>query len=192
MQGYDAVLTTGTDEHGQKVERAAQRWANRRRSSPPSSPHEFRTQWEKLGLRVDRFIRTTDPQASQDSRRVVPALPGERLRLQGRYTGQYCVFDELYVNDAKPGDPCPDCGRPTETVTEENYFFKLSAFQRQAARALRERIPISSSPRRAATKCIAFVQAGPERSLHQPHHASNGASRCRSKASTSSTSGSTR
>ena len=36
---------------------------------------------------------------------------------------------KLYVNDAKPGDPCPDCGRPTETVTEENYFFKLSAFQ---------------------------------------------------------------
>ncbi len=47
---------------------------------------------------------------------------------KGSYTGQYCVFDEAYVNDAKPGDNCPDCGRPTETVTEENYFFKLSAF----------------------------------------------------------------
>ena len=47
---------------------------------------------------------------------------------KGSYTGQYCVFDELYVNEAKPGDPAPICGRPTETVTEENYFFKLSAF----------------------------------------------------------------
>ena len=56
---------------------------------------------------------------------------------KGSYTGQYCVSDELYVNDAKPGDPCPDCGRITETVTEENYFFKLSAFHGQAARALR-------------------------------------------------------
>ena len=56
---------------------------------------------------------------------------------KGSYTGQYCVFDELYVNEAKPGDPCPDCGRPTETVTEENYFFKLSAFQEKLLAALR-------------------------------------------------------
>ena len=70
---------------------------------------------------------------------------------KGCYTGQYCVFDELYVNDAKPGDPCPDCGRPTETVTEENYFFKLSAFQDRLLE-LYETQPDSSSPRRAATK----------------------------------------
>ena len=44
---------------------------------------------------------------------------------KGTYTGQYCFNCELYVNEAKAGDPCPDCGRPTETVTEENYFFKL-------------------------------------------------------------------
>ena len=71
---------------------------------------------------------------------------------KGSYTGQYCVFDELYVNDAKPGDPCPDCGRPTETVTEENYFFKLSAFHGPAAGALRRRAAISSSRNRGATK----------------------------------------
>jgi NAD(P)H-dependent flavin oxidoreductase YrpB (nitropropane dioxygenase family) len=47
----------------------------------------------------------------------------------GTYTGQYCVSDELYVDSPEPGAPCPTCGRPTETVKEENYFFKLSAFQ---------------------------------------------------------------
>src|SRR6266487_2426982 len=44
---------------------------------------------------------------------------------KGSYTGQYCVFDELYVDSVGPGAPCPECGRPTETVSEENYFFKL-------------------------------------------------------------------
>ena len=48
---------------------------------------------------------------------------------KGTYTGQYCVSDEMYVDGAQPGDPCPNCGRITETVHEENYFFKLSAFQ---------------------------------------------------------------
>jgi methionyl-tRNA synthetase len=48
---------------------------------------------------------------------------------KGHYTGQYCIFDNAFVNDAKPGDNCPDCGRPTETITEENYFFRLSDYQ---------------------------------------------------------------
>src|SRR5437868_14792330 len=47
---------------------------------------------------------------------------------KGTYTGQYCVFDELYVDVVGKGAPCPECGRPTETVSEENYYFKLSAF----------------------------------------------------------------
>ncbi len=57
---------------------------------------------------------------------------------KGHYTGQYCIFDNAYINDAKPGDPCPDCGRPTETVTEENYYFKLSAFHGPAAGFIHE------------------------------------------------------
>jgi methionyl-tRNA synthetase len=60
---------------------------------------------------------------------LVPRCRENGYVYKGSYTGQYCIFDNLYVNDAKPGDPCPDCGRPTETVTEENYFFKLSAFR---------------------------------------------------------------
>ena len=55
---------------------------------------------------------------------------------RAHYTGQYCVFDELYVDSVGPGAPCPECGRPTETVREENYFFKLSAFQDKLHRAL--------------------------------------------------------
>ena len=151
MQGYDAVLTTGTDEHGVNVERAAERAGKTPKEFCDVIAAEFERQWQMLGLQIDHFQRTTSPQHA----RVVNDL-FERCRdngyiYKGSYTGQYCIFDNLYVNDAKPGDPCPDCGRPTETITEENFFFKLSAFQDRLLE-LYERSPISSSPRRAATK----------------------------------------
>ena len=78
---------------------------------------------------------------------------------KGSYTGQYCVYDELYVNDAKPGDPCPECGRPTETVTEENYFFKLSAFQDRLLE-LYEKHPEFIQPETRRNEVISFVKQG--------------------------------
>ena len=78
---------------------------------------------------------------------------------KGSYTGQYCVFDELYVNDAKPGDPCPECGRPTETVSEENYYFKLSAFQ-QKLLDLYEKQPDFILPETRRNEVLAFVKKG--------------------------------
>ncbi len=88
---------------------------------------------------------------------------------KGSYTGQYCVFDELYVNEAKPGDPCPDCGRITETVTEENYFFKLSAFT-QRLLDLYEKQPDFILPESRRNEVIAFVKQGLERPVDQPDH----------------------
>ena len=112
-----------------------------------------------LGLQIDHFQRTTSPQHA----RVVQDL-FERCRrngyvYKGSYTGQYCIFDNLYVNDAKPGDPCPDCGRPTETITEENYFFKLSAFQDRLLE-LYERDPEFIQPETRRNEVISFVRAG--------------------------------
>jgi len=78
---------------------------------------------------------------------------------KGAYTGQYCIFDNLYVNDAKPGDACPDCGRPTETITEENFFFKLSAFQDKLLE-LYEREPQFIQPETRRNEVISFVRAG--------------------------------
>ena len=78
---------------------------------------------------------------------------------KGSYTGQYCVFDELYVNEAKPGDPCPDCGRPTETVTEENFYFKLSAFQERLLKFYEDN-PEFIRPESRRNEVIAFVKQG--------------------------------
>ncbi len=129
MQGYDVVLATGTDEHGQKIERAAAAAGKTPQEFTDIISIEFQRQWETLGLGIDRFQRTTSPAHAKVVQDLFLRCQRNGFVYKGSYTGQYCVFDELYVNDAKPGDPCPDCGRPTETVTEENYYFKLSAFQ---------------------------------------------------------------
>ena len=77
---------------------------------------------------------------------------------KGSYTGQYCVFDEAYV-DGPPGTPCPDCGRPTETVSEENYFFKLSAFERKLLEFY-EANPEFMGPESTRREVISFVRSG--------------------------------
>ena len=86
---------------------------------------------------------------------------------KGSYTGQYCVSDELYV-DAPPGSPCPDCGRITETVSEENYFFKLSAFERKLLE-LYEQHPEFIRPEARRNEVISFVRGGLKDLSDQPH-----------------------
>jgi methionyl-tRNA synthetase len=78
---------------------------------------------------------------------------------KGHYTGQYCIYDNAFVTDAKPGDNCPDCGRPTETLTEENYFFKLSAFQKPLLDFYRK-YPDFIQPESRRNEIISFVEGG--------------------------------
>jgi methionyl-tRNA synthetase len=129
MQGFDATLTTGTDEHGQKVERSAEGSKRTPKEFADVVSAEFRRQWDALGIQYDHFIRTTDPKHHETVQWLFERCERNGFIYKGSYTGQYCVSDELYVNEAGPGDPCPFCRRITETVTEENYFFKLSALQ---------------------------------------------------------------
>jgi methionyl-tRNA synthetase len=78
---------------------------------------------------------------------------------KGTYTGQYCVYDEVYVDVVGPGAPCPDCGRATETVHEENYYFKLSAFQDQLIRLYTEH-PDFIRPEARRNEVLSFVRGG--------------------------------
>jgi len=159
MHGYEVVLTTGTDEHGQKIERAAKATGKTPQEFTDIISAEFRQTWEKLGLGIDRFKRTTDPAHHRKVQELFRACKANGFVYKGSYTGQYCVSCELYVNDAKEGDPCPDCGRPTETVTEENYYFKLSAFQDKLLE-LYEREPGFIQPDTRRNEVISFVKGG--------------------------------
>jgi methionyl-tRNA synthetase len=128
LLGDDTFFLTGTDEHGQKIERAAaaahvppQQYADEVSAS-------FCGLWARMGITNDAFIRTTDPAHARGVQRLFADLY-ERGYIELRtYTGQYCVSEEMFV-EGPPGTIGPD-GRPTETVSEENFFFKLSEFQR--------------------------------------------------------------
>ncbi len=159
MQGYQAFLTTGSDEHGVNVERAAERAGKTPKAFCDVIAHEFQRQWEVLGLEVDYFQRTTSPQHAMVVQDLFERCRRNGYIYKGSYTGQYCIFDNLYVNDAKPGDNCPDCGRPTETITEENFFFKLSAFQEKLIEFYREH-PDFIQPESRRNEVLSFINAG--------------------------------
>jgi methionyl-tRNA synthetase len=159
MQGYRAVLVTGTDEHGQKVERSATAQGKTPHEFATLISNEFRTEWDRLGIQYDHFIRTTDPQHYETVRWVFNLCREKGYIYKGSYTGQYCVHDEAFINDAKPGDNCPDCGRPTETVTEENYFFKLSAFAERLLKLYEEQ-PDFIQPESRRNEVVSFVRGG--------------------------------
>jgi methionyl-tRNA synthetase len=159
MTGCNAILTTGTDEHGQKVERAAGKAGKPPAEYTAAIAGEFRAQWEKLGLGIDRFRRTSDPLHHRAVGKLFEDCKKNGYIYKGSYTGQYCTFDELYVNDAQPGGPCPECGRPTETVTEENLFFKLSAFQ-DFLLDLYEKQPDFIQPEIRRNEVASFVRKG--------------------------------
>ena len=159
MQGFDAVLTTGTDEHGVNVERAAEAMGKSAQEYTDVIAEEFRNQWKILGLAIDRFERTTSSRHAACVQDLFIRCRDNGHVYKGHYTGQYCIFDNLYVNDAKPGDPCPECGRPTETVTEENYFFRLSAFQDKLLDLYKSQ-PDFILPETRRNEAIAFVKQG--------------------------------
>lgn len=159
MQGYDVLLTSGTDEHGQKIERAAKAAGKTEEEFTRLISAEFENTWKKFGLRVDRFKRTTDTEHHKRVQELFLACKANGYVYKGSYTGAYCVHDEQYENEIQPGDPCPTCGRPTEMVTEENYFFKLSEFQDRLLE-LYEKNPGFIQPESRRNEVLSFVKQG--------------------------------
>ncbi len=157
-QGIDTWFLTGTDEHGQKIERSAAKAGRTPQEFATAIAGEFRGLWDQLGLSYDDFIRTTEERHKRGVQHLFATLRDRGYIYKGYYTGQYCVSDELYV-DGPPGTPCPDCGRITETVSEENYFFKLSAFERRLLEFYEEN-PGFMGPESTRREVISFVRGG--------------------------------
>jgi methionyl-tRNA synthetase len=159
MQGYDVILTTGTDEHGTKVERAARTQGKAPEEFVDLISNEFRTQWQKLDLQIDRFQRTTAPNHAKLVNKLFEACRANGYIYKGAYTGLYAVVSEAFVNDAKPGDIDPETGKPYEEITEENYFFKLSAFTDRLL-AFYEANPNFMLPEIRRNEVLSFVKQG--------------------------------
>jgi methionyl-tRNA synthetase len=131
LLGDDTFFLTGTDEHGLKVQRAAeangvtpQEWSDR-------TSERFREAWKLLDISNDDFIRTSEPRHHRSVQAVLQRVYDNGHIELGTYEGLYCVSCEAYytVDELIDGECCPIHGTPVEHVKEENYFFKLSRFQ---------------------------------------------------------------
>ncbi len=156
--GENASFLTGTDEHGQKIQRAAEAAGITPQQFADANAARFREEWDRLGLRYSYFIRTSEARHAAAVAAVFRRMQANGHIYKGEYSGAYCVHDELYV-EGQPGDVCPTCGRPTEKLTEENYYFRLSAFQ-QPLLKLYEEQPEFIRPESRRNEVLAFVQAG--------------------------------
>jgi len=158
MRGYDVVMTTGTDEHGVNVERAAKKAGVAESEFVAKMAAEWKALWDELGIPSDEFIRTTDLKHAHTVQWLFKLCRENGYVYPGHYTGQYCIYDNAYV-DVKPGENCPDCGRPTETVTEANYFFKLSTFQKPLLDWYAQH-PEFIQPESRRNEILSFVEGG--------------------------------
>lgn len=153
--GRPAYLITGTDEHGLKVARAAAAAGLPPQTLADHTAARFRSTWDTLGIGYDDFVRTSEPRhravATELLRRVYDA--GHIYR--DRYTGRYCVACEAYQSV----DVCPVHHRPTERVSEENWFFRLSAFAGPLARWF-ERSPGAVRPRGRRNEALGLLRQG--------------------------------
>lgn len=163
MCGYDVVYVTGTDEHGVNIERAAEKAGITPQALVDKNEKIFRQLWDLLGISYDRdkFVRTT----SKQHEKAVQALALRTMKhspdaiYKGKYEGRYCIYDNLYVSDTPDPIPCPICGRPTELVSEENYFFRLSAY-REKLEALYRDNPQFLVPDFRFNEVKSFIAAG--------------------------------
>ncbi len=128
MLGNDTYFLTGTDEHGQKIERSATAAGIAPQHFADEVSASFQNLWKRMGITYDQYIRTTDEKHRAGVQKLFRTLYERGHIYLDTYIGQYCVSEEMFV-EGPPGTIGPD-GRPTETVTEENFYFRLSALQK--------------------------------------------------------------
>jgi len=161
MCGYEVAYLTGTDEHGVNIERAAEKLGIQPAELVDRNQKIFRDLWKLLGIQYTHFIRTT----STEHARAVQTLVRRTLKrtphaiYKAKYEGRYCIYDNLYVSDSPEPADCQICGRPAELISEENYFFRLSAYQDKLLALYRER-PEWVQPDFRLNEVKSFVEAG--------------------------------
>ncbi len=145
LRGLSAYFLTGTDEHGQNIERIARERGISEQEHCDALAAKFKALWERYDIRYDRFIRTTEELHKRGVLKLWARLTkartpdGREAIYTGKYAGWYCPRCEAFYDEEElrqPGNVCPDHERPCEWTEEENFFFRLSAYSDW----LRERI----------------------------------------------------
>ena len=160
LRGDDTFFLTGTDEHGQKVADAAaangvdpQEWTDR-------TSARFREAWTALNINYDDFIRTTEPRHAVAVQAFLTTIYENGYIYKDTYSGQYCVScEDYFTTESAPDGTCPIHGKPLTEMEEENWFFKLSAFQDRLLEWY-DAAPGNVTPSTKRNEALSFIKGG--------------------------------
>ncbi|MGE4578908.1 MAG: methionine--tRNA ligase [Desulfuromonadales bacterium] len=159
-RGYEVFFLTGTDEHGQKVEKAAQAAGETPLELADRVVKRFQSLWEKLNIENTDFIRTTQERHKEGVRELFRRIEAKGDIYLGEYEDWYCTPCETFWTETQLLDGnCPDCGRPTDKLKEESYFFRMSKYQEQLIRHIEEH-PDFIQPKSRRNEVLNFVKEG--------------------------------
>lgn len=160
--GYDVLFLTGSDEHGQKIQRKAEEKGVTPIQYVDAIVANFKLLWEKLGISNDDFIRTSEKRHEKVVQEIMQKIYDQGDIYKKNYEGLYCVPCESYWLERQLVDgKCPDCGRPVEKMQEESYFFKLSKYQDRLLEYI-EQNPDFIQPVSRRNEMINFIKQGLE------------------------------
>jgi len=161
LKGNYTYFLTGTDEHGQKIEESAQKHGKPTQEFADEISATFKDLWDEFEIGYDKFIRTTDEDHKIGVQKAFEVMYAKGDIYKDFYEGHYCVSCETFFPETQlvDGEFCPDCGRTTNIVKEESYFFKLSKYEDALLRHYEDN-PDFILPRSRANEVKNFVKGG--------------------------------
>lgn len=163
LRGYDVYFLTGTDEHGQKIERKAQEAGKTPQQYVDEIVASIKDLWKLMNISYDDFIRTTEERHKRVVQKIFTKLYEQGDIYKSEYEGWYCTPCESFWLDRQLVDgKCPDCGRPVERAREESYFFRLSKYQDALVKYIEEHPDFIVPQSRANEMINNFIKPGLE------------------------------
>jgi len=165
LRGFQVMFLTGTDEHGQKIERSALKQGLAPKQLADAMVEQFKQLWQVLNIGYDHFIRTTDEEHIKGVQKIFARVKEKGDIYLGEYAGHYCISCENFIPEsaeemADGKRTCPECGRPTANrVKEKCYFFRLSAYGDKLLKFFEEN-PDFVTPRSRMNEVVSFVKMG--------------------------------
>ena len=160
LQGEETLFLTGTDEHGQKIEQAAKARGYTPKEYADEISAKFKALWDEFSISYDIYARTTDERHIKAVQMIFRKMFEKGDIYKGEYEGHYCISCESFFTKTQlvGENACPDCGKATNLLKEESYFFRLSRYEKQILRWYDECEPIL--PKNKTAELKNFISAG--------------------------------
>jgi methionine--tRNA ligase len=163
LAGYDVFFLTGSDEHGQKIQQAAEKEGVTPQAYVDRIVAGFQELWQLLGISYDDFIRTSEERHHELVQNIFQQIYDQGDIYKGEYKGLYCTPCESYWTELQLDENgnCPDCHRPVQEVSEEAYFFRMSKYADRVLAYIKEH-PDFIQPVSRRNEMISFIEQGLE------------------------------